>query len=143
MVGRNGVDCGIDACGFRYNKSWVHTIEKSLKMETDNCEVLNEIVTCVQKGGRIGIVGDYVGFCNHFNIGAFMEKGMSMAGGQTPVQKYWLKLLEKIESGELTPNMVVTHRFPLEKAPEAYKIFNSKEDGCVKVVLKPRLASAA
>jgi hypothetical protein len=27
--------------------------------------------------------------CSHFNIGAFMEKGLTMAAGQTPVQKYW------------------------------------------------------
>ena len=143
MVGKNGIDCGIDTCGFRYNKSWLHSIEKTLKMETDACEVLNEIVTCVRKGGRIGVVGDYVGFTNHFNIGAFMEKGMFMAGGQTPVQKYWHMLLKKVEAGELVPSMVITHELPLDKAPEAYDMFNNKKDGCIKVVLKPHLASAA
>jgi threonine dehydrogenase-like Zn-dependent dehydrogenase len=34
------------------------------------------------QGGRIGIIGVYVGFTNHFNIGGFMEKHMQAAGGQ-------------------------------------------------------------
>ena len=37
---------------------------------------------CCRQGGRIGVVGVYVGYTNHFNIGGFMEKGMSMAAGQ-------------------------------------------------------------
>lgn len=38
----------------------------------------------------------YVGFTNHFNIGSFMEKGLTMRGGQTPVQRYWHTLLKKV-----------------------------------------------
>jgi len=40
----------------------------------------------------LAVVGVYVGYANHFNIGAFMEKGLSMRAGQTPVQvsKGWL-----------------------------------------------------
>ncbi len=34
------------------------------------------------QGGRIGVVGAYAGFTNHYNIGAFMEKGLTMAAGQ-------------------------------------------------------------
>ena len=39
------------------------------------------------QGGRIGVVGVYAGFCNHYNIGAFMEKGLTMAAGQVRQQK--------------------------------------------------------
>ena len=41
---------------------------------------LNWVLT--MQGGRIGVVGVYAGFCNHYNIGAFMEKGLTMAAGQ-------------------------------------------------------------
>ena len=34
------------------------------------------------QGGRIGVVGVYSGYTNHYNIGAFMEKGLTMAAGQ-------------------------------------------------------------
>jgi threonine dehydrogenase-like Zn-dependent dehydrogenase len=43
----------------------------------------------------------YVGLCNHFNIGALMEKGLTVASGQAPVQRYWKQLLGMIEAGKL------------------------------------------
>jgi len=76
-------------------------------------------------------------FANHFNLGAFMEKGMSMAAGQTPVQKYWPTLLPLVQSGELDPTTVITQILGLGDAPEAYKRFNAKDEGWVKVLLKP------
>jgi threonine dehydrogenase-like Zn-dependent dehydrogenase len=143
MVGPNGVDVGIEAVGFHYAKSWTHTIETSLMMETDPADILNEIITCVRKAGRISIVGVYAGYTNHFNIGGFMEKSMAMRGGQTHVQRYWKDLLSKVQEGILDPSFVITHKLPLDEAPEGYKIFNEKEDGCIKVVLKPQQRAGA
>lgn len=40
-------------------------------------------------------------------------------------------------SGKIDPSFVITHRLPLENAPDAYKMFRDKEDGCIKVVLSP------
>jgi threonine dehydrogenase-like Zn-dependent dehydrogenase len=53
------------------------------------------------------------------------------------VPRYTKPLLEKIESGVIDPSFVITHRIPLDDAPAAYKTFRDKEDGCIKVVLKP------
>ena len=64
---------------------------------------------------------------------AFMEKGLTMKAGQTPTQKYWHKLLELVESGKLNPTVVISHEAPLTAAAEMYKIFNDKQDDCVKV----------
>ena len=44
---------------------------------------------------------------------------------------------EGLESGQIDPSFVVTHVFPLEEAPLAYELFKKKQDGCIKVVLKP------
>ena len=52
-------------------------------------------------------------------------------------------LLKKIESGEIDPSFIITHRLPLDDAPEAYQKFRDKEDGCIKVVLKPQEFSTA
>jgi len=57
--------------------------------------------------------------------------------GQTHVQRYLGPLLEKIESGQIDPSFIITHRLPLEDAPAAYKVFKDKDDECIKVVLKP------
>ena len=66
-----------------------------------------------------------------------------MRAGQTPVQNYFEKLLGLVLEGTLRPSQVITHRLPLEQAPKAYKMFNDKEEGCVKVVLKPGVEEAA
>jgi threonine dehydrogenase-like Zn-dependent dehydrogenase len=57
--------------------------------------------------------------------------------GQTHVQKYASQLVRRIEAGEIDPSFVITHRLPLEQAPDGYEIFNNKEQACIKVVLKP------
>ncbi len=66
-----------------------------------------------------------------------MNKGLTIKQGQTHTHKYMPILLDKIEKGEIDPSFVVTHTMPLEKAPEAYEMFQEKKDGCIKVVLKP------
>jgi threonine dehydrogenase-like Zn-dependent dehydrogenase len=56
---------------------------------------------------------------------------------QTPVQHYLPQLLERIEKGQIDPSFVITHRATLEEGPELYKTFRAKQDGCIKVVMKP------
>jgi threonine dehydrogenase-like Zn-dependent dehydrogenase len=66
-----------------------------------------------------------------------MNKGLTIRTGQTHVQRYMRPLLEKIERGEIDPSFIITHRLSLEDAPDAYRAFRDKKDGCIKVVLKP------
>ena len=57
--------------------------------------------------------------------------------GQTHMMRYMKPLLDRIERGELDPSFVITHRLPLDEAPQGYKMFRDKQDECIKVVLKP------
>lgn len=139
----HGPDVCIEAVGFHYTKSLLDKIQMALMIETDPASMLNEMILACKKRGRISIVGVYSATVNGLNIGAFMEKGLSMAAGQTPVQAYWFKLLDLIKEGKLTPEMVITHELPLTEAAHGYKIFNDKSENCVKVVLKPGLKSSA
>ena len=66
-----------------------------------------------------------------------MNKGLTLRTGQTHMQRYMKPLLKKIEDGTIDPSFVITHRIPLQEAPQAYKTFRDKKDGCIKVVLKP------
>jgi threonine dehydrogenase-like Zn-dependent dehydrogenase len=143
ILGETGPDVCLECVGFHYAKTKLHKLEMLMMLETDPSDILNELIRCCRKGGRIGVVGVYAGYCNHFNIGAFMEKGLSMSAGQTPVQKYWHHLLDLVKEGKLTPDMVITHHLPIDDAPKGYKMFNDKEDGCIKVVLKPNAAESA
>ncbi|WP_375294325.1 hypothetical protein [Caballeronia sp. PC1] len=46
-------------------------------------------------------------------------------------------LLRRIQEGPIDPSFVITHRMRLDDGPSMYKTFRDKEDGCIKVVLKP------
>ena len=46
-------------------------------------------------------------------------------------------LLNLVVENQIDPSFVITHTEPLERGPEMYKTFRDKQDGCVKVVLKP------
>ena len=72
-----------------------------------------------------------------FPLGQIFDKGIKLAFGQAPVQRYIDELIEILQRGEITLDDIITHNLPLEKAPDAYRIFRDKEDDCVKVVLKP------
>jgi len=76
-------------------------------------------------------------------LGAVVNKGLTIKSGQTHMQRYLRPLLERIEQGEIDPSFVITHEVALDKAPEMYKTFRDKEDGCIKVVLKPHGNGAA
>ena len=57
------------------------------------------------------------------------------------MQRYLKPLLDKIADGQIDPSFVITHKVSLQDAPKMYKIFRDKQDGCIKVVLKPGAAS--
>jgi threonine dehydrogenase-like Zn-dependent dehydrogenase len=66
-----------------------------------------------------------------------MNKGLTFKMGQTHTHRYMKPLLAKIEAGEIDPTFVITHPASLEEAPEMYKKFRDREDGCIKVILRP------
>jgi len=131
-----GPDVGIEAAGFEYSTSLLHKVERALSLETDTADILTEMISSVRKCGTVSIIGVYSGTTNHFPIGAMMEKDLVVKGGQSPTQKYWKMALEKIESGELDPTFIISHKAKLSDGPELYKKFNDK-DGVIKVFLRP------
>ena len=92
---------------------------------------------CCRKGGTVSVPGVYVGLLDKMPMGAFVNKALTMKSGQTHVHRYLKPLMEKIEKGDIDPSFLITHRLPLADAPQAYKTFRDKEDGCIKVVLIP------
>ena len=66
-----------------------------------------------------------------------MNKGLTIRTGQTHVNRWTDDLLRRIEEGQIDPSFVITHTVGLEQGPEMYKTFRDKQDGCIKVVLKP------
>jgi threonine dehydrogenase-like Zn-dependent dehydrogenase len=92
---------------------------------------------CCRKAGTVSVPGVYVGLGDKIPLGAAMNKGLTIKSGQTHVQAYTKPLLKRIEAGEIDPSFVVTHPASLEDAPSMYKKFRDKQDGVIKVVLRP------
>ncbi len=66
-----------------------------------------------------------------------MNKGLTFKMGQTHMMRYMRPLLERVERGDIGPSFVISHRVPIDQAPEMYRIFRDKLDRCTKVVLDP------
>jgi threonine dehydrogenase-like Zn-dependent dehydrogenase len=111
--------------------------KQMLGLETDRPHVLREMIYVCRPAGVISIPGVYAGFDDKIPMGQLMNKGLIVRTGQTHVNRWTDDLLHRIEQGQIDPSFVITHTVGLEDGPEMYKVFRDKQDGCVKVVLKP------
>lgn len=110
-------------------------------LATDRVHVLRQAIWSCRKGGTISMPGVYVGAGDKIPLGALMNKGLTLKTGQTHMQRYMPICLEKIQNGDIDPSFIITHEAPLDDAPSLYETFKHKQDGCIKVVLKPGMAS--
>lgn len=71
-----------------------------------------------------------------------MERGIRLIGnGQAPVHMYWERLLKMIESGEIEPLKMVTHRVDISELDTVYYKFEKKEDGMQKVFVQTKFSA--
>jgi threonine dehydrogenase-like Zn-dependent dehydrogenase len=144
MTAGRGPDACIDAVGMEAHGAGVlgtlDKVEQTVRLQTGRPTALREAIQSCGKGGTVSIPGVYGGVLNHINLGAAFGKGLTFKMGQTHVHRYLQPLLQHIEDGTLDPSFIITHRAPLEQAPEMYKTFRDKEDDCIKVVLEPGTA---
>ncbi len=136
-AGHRGVDAAIDAVGFEAKGSTTETILPTLKLEASSGKALRQCIAAVRRGGTVSVPGVYAGFIHGFLFGDAFDKGLTFKMGQTHVQPLLPTLLEHVERGELKPDVIISHRLPLEQAAEGYKLFDKQQDDCRKVVLRP------
>jgi len=144
MCDNRGPDVALECAAGEYAKSWAHRFELLLGFETDTSELINEMITSVHNFGRCGVTGVYAGFTNHFNIGSLMERGIRLIGnGQAPVHMYWEKLLGMIQSGEIDPLKMVSHRVDLAELDTVYYKFDERnpKDGLQKVFVQTKFSA--
>ena len=139
--GRGPEKC-IDAVGMeshatRSIDSIYDRVKQAVMLESDRPHVLREMIYVCRPAGVLSIPGVYGGLIDKIPFGASMNKGLTWRMGQTHVNRWTDDLLNRIAEGQIDPSFVITHREPLERGPEMYKTFRDKEDGCIKVVLRP------
>jgi threonine dehydrogenase-like Zn-dependent dehydrogenase len=141
ITGGRGPDACIDAVGMEAHGVGLvgayDRVKQAMMLETERPNALREALMACRNGGVVSIPGVYGGFLDKMPIGSFMNRSLTLKTGQTHVQRYLKPLLDRVQAGEIDPSVIITHRMPLEQAPDAYRMFRDKQDECVKVVLRP------
>jgi threonine dehydrogenase-like Zn-dependent dehydrogenase len=109
------------------------------RLAVDRLAALNAAIKSVRRGGTVSISGVYGGEVDPMPLMEMFDRGISMRMGQCHVKRWTDDIVAVLQEGEdvLGVENLATHRLPLEQAPGAYEMFQKKQDGCVKVVLKP------
>jgi threonine dehydrogenase-like Zn-dependent dehydrogenase len=140
-----GPDKCIDAVGMEAhaNSTWdamYDRAKQAMMLESDRAHVLREMIYVCRVAGILSIPGVYGGVVDKIPFGPLMNKGLTIRTGQTHVNRWTDDLLKRIQDGEIDPTYIITHEAPLEAGPEFYNTFRDKQDGCVKVVLRPGMS---
>jgi threonine dehydrogenase-like Zn-dependent dehydrogenase len=105
----------------------------------DRMEVLINSIDTVRRGGTISISGVYGSQLDPLPMFQLFDKGVQIRMGQAHVKR-WIDEIMPLLTGSDDPLGVedlTTHQLPLDEGPDAYEMFQKKEDGAIKVVLKP------
>jgi len=141
ITGGLGPDAVIDAVGMEAHGPGIagayDRVKQAMMMETGRPAALRQAIMACRNGGTVSVAGVYGGFIDKAPMGSVMNRSLTIKTGQTHVQRYLQPLMDRIVNGEIDPGFVITHRLKLEDAPQAYETFRNKQDGCIKVVLKP------
>lgn len=100
-------------------------------------QVLEWGVEALAKAGTLSVIGVYPPGANIFPIGMAMNKGLTVNMGNCHHRRYMPHLIDLVTSGVIDPVKILTQREPLPNALEAYKAFDRRERGWVKVELMP------
>lgn len=134
-----GPDVCIDAVGLEAEGSKLHDVlGKKLKLEAGAPTVVSWSIDAVRRGGTVVLIGVYGPPWNLVPVGTAMNKGIVMRMGQCDVKRHMPHLLDHIRHGRIDAKALITHRFPLDETPEAYRLFAERHDGMLKCVLIPR-----
>lgn len=141
ITGGLGPDAVIEAVGLESHSegrgfSGAMEAVQSALTSTERPYAFQQAVLACRPGGIVSLPGVFLGNVTA-PMGAFVAKGLTLRTGQTHVQKYLEPLMQRIVDGEIDPSFLITHRIGLEDGPNAYKMFQEKRDGCIKVVINP------
>ncbi len=98
-------------------------------------------VEALAKAGTLSIIGVYPEKARHFPIGQAMNKNLTIQMGNCNHRKYIPELINKILAGQIDPLQVLTQRESLTSAIDAYRAFDERQPGWIKVELRPGKAA--
>ncbi|MDZ4266031.1 MAG: zinc-dependent alcohol dehydrogenase [Mycobacterium sp.] len=152
LTGGRGTDSVIDAVGMEAHGSPVARVAQRVTgllpdavgkkmMQTagvDCLDALYSAIDIVRRGGTISLIGVYGGTADPLPLLTMFDKQVTVRMGQANVKR-WVDDIMPLLTDEdpLGVDTFATHTLGLDQAPHAYDIFQKKQDGAVKIVLKP------
>jgi threonine dehydrogenase-like Zn-dependent dehydrogenase len=152
LTGGRGPDAVIDAVGQEAHGSPIGKLAHDLtsllpdpiaaammqKAGVDRLAALHAAIDIVRRGGTISLIGVYGGMADPMPMLTMFDKQIQLRMGQANVKRWVDDIMPLLSDDDpLGVDSFATHVLPLSDGPEAYKNFQEKKDGSVKVLLKP------
>jgi threonine dehydrogenase-like Zn-dependent dehydrogenase len=162
LTGGIGVDRAIDAVGVDAERPWSGPAAKEARQQAEQfdeeveeiapeaspeadqwspgdapSQALTWAVEALAKAGTLSIIGVYPLTMRSFPIGKAMNKNLTINMGNCNHRKYIPMLIDTVRSGEVNPAKILTQHEALGSAIEAYKAFDDRQEGWIKVKLEP------
>lgn len=107
-------------------------------VSVDRLAALHTGIDIVRRGGTLSITGVYGGMTDPIPMRILFDKQIQLRMGQANVKRWADDIMPLLEDGDpLGVENFATHRLPMSSAPDAYRMFQHKTDGAVKVILDP------
>jgi threonine dehydrogenase-like Zn-dependent dehydrogenase len=147
-----GADAVIDAVGMEAHGSpfgkLAHTMATLLpdsvaekvmeRAGVDRLGAFHLAIDAVRRGGTISLIGVYGGMADPLPMLTLFDKQIQLRMGQANVKRWVDDIMPLLTDGDpLGVDGFATHRLPLDQGPQAYEMFQKKEEGAVKVLLQP------
>ena len=152
FTGGRGADSVIDAVGMEAHGSPITEVVQTAarflpspvgrmvmrNAGVDRLAALNSAISIVRRGGTISLSGVYGGATDPINLMTLFDKQVQLRMGQANVKRWVPDIMPLLTADDpLGVESFATHRLTLDDAPDAYETFQKKEDGMIKVVLRP------
>jgi threonine dehydrogenase-like Zn-dependent dehydrogenase len=132
-----GADVVIEAVGMEPDRGFLKKLANVAHLQRGSITAVELAFSAARRSGRVSIMGVYGTTYDNFPLGQLVDKGLRVQAGQATVHNFIDELMEMIVNGKLQTDDIISHRLPLERAPDGYSMFNKKQDNCTKIVLKP------
>jgi threonine dehydrogenase-like Zn-dependent dehydrogenase len=99
-------------------------------------DAFGSAIDVVRRGGRVVVVGIYAGERIEVPLGVWWARAIDVRfAGVCPVHAWWEAAMAELRAGRLDPRPLISHRLPLERAPEGFELFDARR--ATKVLLAP------
>ena len=136
-ITHGGADVVVDCVGLDGKTSLAEKAETVLRLQGGSKSAIETAAKAVRKEGKVSLVGIYGSSYNNFPLGDFFSRNITLRMGQCPAHSYIGPILDLIVCGKFDATDIITHTIPLCEGARGYEVFDSRTEGCIKVVLKP------